>query len=45
MWGAWVAQSVEQQTLNFHSGHNLTVVGWSPAWGPESGSELGMEAA
>ena len=27
--GAWVAQSVERQTLGFSSGHDLRVVRWS----------------
>ena len=26
----WVAQSFEQQTLDFNSGHDLGVLGWSP---------------
>ena len=29
----WVAQLVEGPTLIFGSGHDLTVVGLSPAWG------------
>ena len=31
--GAWVAQSVERLTLDFSSGHDLRVVGSSPALG------------
>ena len=31
--GAWVAQSVKHPTLDFSSGHDLTVVRLSPAWG------------
>ena len=40
--GAWMAQSIEHLTLDFSSGHDLTVMGWSlplgsvlnmkPAW-------------
>ena len=30
LWGAWVAQSVEHLTLDFGSGHNLTVHGFKP---------------
>ena len=29
-WGALVAQSVKSQTLDFGSGHNLTVCGFEP---------------
>ena len=32
-WGAWVAQSVKDRTLDFSSDHNLTVMRWSPALG------------
>ena len=34
MWckGAWVFQSIECLTLDFGSGHDLTVVGLSPTW-------------
>ena len=39
--GAWVAQSVEHLTLDFSSGHDPRVVGFSPA----SGSVLSMEPA
>ena len=39
--GAWVAQSVECLTLDFSSGHDLRVVGSSPA----SGSVLSTEPA
>ena len=31
--GAWVAQLVKHLTLDFGSGHDLMVVGWSPALG------------
>ena len=31
--GAWMAQSVERQTLNFGSGHDLTVHGIEPSVG------------
>ena len=31
--GAWIAQSVEHPTLDFGSGHDLSVVGSSPKWG------------
>ena len=30
LWGAWVAQSVERLTLDFSSGHDLTVCGFEP---------------
>ena len=33
LWGARVAQSVKRLTLGFDSGHDLTVVGWSPLLG------------
>ena len=39
--GAWVTHLVEQGTLDFSSGHDLWVVGWSLA----SGSELSIESA
>ena len=39
--GAWVAQSVERLTLDFSSGHDLRVMGSSPALG----SVLSMEPA
>ena len=39
--GAWVAQSVMCPTLDFGLGHDLKVVGLSPALG----SVLGMEPA
>ena len=29
-WGAWVTQSVERLTLDFDSGHDLTVHGIEP---------------
>ena len=29
-WGAWVAQSGKRPTLDFSSGHNLTVCGFQP---------------
>ena len=32
-WGAWVAQLVEHPTLEFSSGHNLTVCGFKPRIG------------
>ena len=32
-WGAWVAQSVEHQTLDFGSGRDLTVRGFEPHTG------------
>ena len=32
-WGAWVALSVECPTLDFDSGHDPSVVGWSPISG------------
>ena len=37
----WVAQLVECLTLDFGSGHDLIVMGWSP----KSDSELGVETA
>ena len=39
--GAWVAQLVKRPTLDFGSGHDLTVVQWSPM----SGSVLNVEPA
>ena len=39
--GAWVAQSVERQTLDFGSGHDPRVVGSSPMLG----SSLNMDPA
>ena len=33
MWGAWEAQSVKRLTLNFGSGHDLTVCGFEPRVG------------
>lgn len=39
--GAWGAQSVKQPTLDFTSGHDLSVLGWSPM----SGSTLSKESA
>ena len=41
MQGVWVAQSVKCPTLDFSSGHDLRVVGLSPA----SGSKLSGESA
>ena len=41
IWGAWVAQSVKRPTLDFGSGHGLTVVRLSPVLG----SVLGMKPA
>ena len=32
-WGAWVAQSVKHLTLDFGSGHDLSVVRFSPELG------------
>ena len=32
-WDVWVAQSVKHLTLDFDSGHDLMVVGSSPALG------------
>ena len=32
-WGAWVAQSVKRGTLDFGSGHDLTIGSSSPAQG------------
>ena len=45
--GTWVAQSVEQPTFAFASGHDLMVVRSSPAWRSAltSISTLGMEPA
>ena len=40
-WGTWVAQLLKHLTLDFISGHDLTVVRWNPV----SGSVLGMEPA
>jgi len=31
--GAWEAQLVEHPTVDFSSGHDLRVLGWSPALG------------
>ena len=31
--GTWVAQSVKHLTLDFGSGRDLRVLGWSPALG------------
>ena len=39
--GALVAQSVEHLTLDFDSGHDRRVMGWSP----KLGSALSMETA
>lgn len=39
-WGTWVAQSVEQLTLTFNSGHDLKVLVSSP-----TGSTLSRESA
>ena len=39
--GAWMAQSVEHSTLDFSSGYNLGVMGWSP----EPDSMLRAESA
>lgn len=36
-WCTWVAQSVKHQTFDFRSGHNLRVIGLSPALGPMLG--------
>ena len=36
--GTWVAQSVKHQTLDFHSGHNLTVCEFKPCIGLHVGS-------
>ena len=33
VWGAWVAQSVKHQILDFGAGHDPTVSGLSPALG------------
>ena len=33
-WGPRGAQSVKPPTLDFSSGHDLTIVGWSPTLGP-----------
>ena len=35
--GVWVAQSVERSTLDFGSGHDLTVLRSSPVSGPPAG--------
>ena len=40
-WGTWMVQSVKCLTLDFGSGHDLTIVGLSPALG----SALSMEPA
>ena len=42
--GAWVAQSVEQPTLGFGSGHNL-MISWVMGSRPVSGSTLSEESA
>ena len=34
LWGTWVAQSVKSLTLDFSSGHDLTVHGIEPHMGP-----------
>ena len=41
VWGTWVAQSVEHQTLDFSSDHDPRVMGLSSA----SGSVLSVELA
>ena len=30
LWGTWVAQLVKRQTLDFASGHDLTLLGFKP---------------
>lgn len=40
-WGPWEAQSFERLTLGFSAGHDLSVVGSSPA----SGSVLSVASA
>ena len=40
-WGAWVAQLVKCLTVDFGSGHDPRVVGWSPVLG----SVLGVDPA
>ena len=40
-WDSWVIQLAKCPTVDFSSGHDLSVVGWSPTLG----SELAMEAA
>lgn len=29
-WGTWMTQLIKRQTLDFVSGHDLSVLGWSP---------------
>ena len=41
MGGPWMVQSVKSQTLGFSSGHDLSILGWSPT----SGSVLSVESA
>ena len=42
VWGAWVAQSAECPTLDFSSGHDLTIRGFEPRVGLcADSSELG----
>ena len=41
-WGTWVAQSVKHQTLDFGSGHDLTVCGFEPCIGLYAVSMLGI---
>ena len=41
---AWVAQSVEPQTLDFDSGHDLRVMGLGPFLGPPWDSTLSAES-
>lgn len=40
-WGTWAAQSVKHLTPNFHSGHDLRDLGFSPT----SGYMLSRESA
>ena len=37
--GAWVAQLIKPQTLDFSSGRDLGVLGTSPMWGSVLGTE------
>ena len=32
-WGTWVAQLVKHLTLDYGSGHDLRILGWSPVAG------------
>ena len=41
LWGDWVTQSIKSPTFDLGSGHDLTVVGSSPALG----SVLGIKPA